>query len=128
MMFSHTVKGQPYNTPLLARFLASPGPSTGSAELLPRLLDYELLMDETSGKRTVGFGWFAGGAYLFVRHHIHLTLGTSRWRVGIIICNGPCTLGNRSGISVLGAFPLKILAPRPDCCISIPRGHIPCLR
>jgi alpha-aminoadipic semialdehyde synthase len=61
MMFSHTVKGQPYNTPLLARFLASPGSSAASAELLPRLVDYELLTDEASGKRTVGFGWFAGG-------------------------------------------------------------------
>ena len=62
MMFSHTVKGQPYNTPLLARFLASPTSTTSSAELLPRLVDYELLMDQASGKRTVGFGWFAGGA------------------------------------------------------------------
>jgi alpha-aminoadipic semialdehyde synthase len=30
------------------------------AKLLPRLIDYELLTEE-GGKRTVGFGWFAGG-------------------------------------------------------------------
>ena len=60
-MFSHTVKGQPYNTPLLARFLA--GSTTSAAPLLPRLVDYELLTDEADGKRTVGFGWFAGGTY-----------------------------------------------------------------
>jgi hypothetical protein len=55
LMFSHTTKGQPYNMELLSRFL-------GSREdaLLPRLIDYELLVGE-DGKRTVGFGWFAGG-------------------------------------------------------------------
>jgi alpha-aminoadipic semialdehyde synthase len=31
---------------------------------LPRLIDYELLTDDTTGKRTVGFGWFAGGTSL----------------------------------------------------------------
>lgn len=30
--------------------------------MLPRLIDYELLVGE-DGKRTVGFGWFAGGEY-----------------------------------------------------------------
>jgi alpha-aminoadipic semialdehyde synthase len=58
-MFSHTHKGQPYNTPLLSRFLSN-GESQG--HLLPRLVDYELLTGE-DGKRTVGFGWFAGGEY-----------------------------------------------------------------
>ena len=57
-MFSHTAKGQEYNMPLLAQFLnwqenLSPGH--------PRLIDFELLKNE-KGKRTVGFGWFAGGS------------------------------------------------------------------
>jgi alpha-aminoadipic semialdehyde synthase len=52
-MFSHTAKGQSYNTPLLARFV-------NPWQKPPRLIDYELLTDE-NGKRTVGFGWFAGG-------------------------------------------------------------------
>jgi hypothetical protein len=59
LMFSHTTKGQPYNMPLLSRFTRS---LTGEPhEVLPRLIDYELLTD-ANGKRTVGFGWFAGGA------------------------------------------------------------------
>jgi alpha-aminoadipic semialdehyde synthase len=55
LMFSHTTKGQPYNMELLSRFLGSQGNPS-----LPRLIDYELLVGE-DGKRTVGFGWFAGG-------------------------------------------------------------------
>lgn len=62
-MFSHTAKGQPYNTPLLAKFV---NPSLKG----DRLLDFELLTDE-KGKRTVGFGWYAGGAFTHVRLHIH---------------------------------------------------------
>ena len=63
-MFSHTAKGQPYNTPLLSHFVA-PLDETETTKLLrPRLIDYELLTNETDGKRTVGFGWFAGGKYL----------------------------------------------------------------
>ena len=60
-MFSHTVKGQLYNMGLLGKYLASENPDApqGGA-LLPRLIDYELLTGE-DGKRTVGFGWFAGG-------------------------------------------------------------------
>ncbi|KAF8634324.1 hypothetical protein AX15_000984 [Amanita polypyramis BW_CC] len=80
MMFSHTVKGQSYNTPLLARFLAAES-GTGSSELLPRLIDYELLTDEVDGKRTVGFGWFAGVAgvleSLSVMAHAHLEIGVA---------------------------------------------------
>lgn len=57
IMFSHTIKGQLYNMELLAKFLASENPN---AVLLPRLIDYELLTGD-DGKRTVGFGWFAGG-------------------------------------------------------------------
>ncbi|KAK0502500.1 Saccharopine dehydrogenase-domain-containing protein [Armillaria luteobubalina] len=48
MMFSHTAKGQAYNLPLLSCFL-------GDKEL-PRLIDFELLTDAVTGKRTVGFG------------------------------------------------------------------------
>lgn len=61
LMFSHTAKGQTYNTPLLSRYLED---KTRPAEnFLPRLIDYELLTDEKDGKRTVGFGWFAGGKH-----------------------------------------------------------------
>lgn len=60
LMFSHTIKGQPYNMQLLSKFLAAP--SLSDPHLLPRLIDYELLTDDT-GKRTVGFGWFAGGQF-----------------------------------------------------------------
>lgn len=60
-MFSHTVKGQLYNMELLGKFLASESPDAAQAgTLLPRLIDYELLTGK-DGKRTVGFGWFAGG-------------------------------------------------------------------
>ncbi|KNZ82307.1 Alpha-aminoadipic semialdehyde synthase, mitochondrial [Termitomyces sp. J132] len=61
LMFSHTVKGQAYNMPLLAKFVVQKGRRTPNAGLIPRIVDYEMLTDE-SGKRTVGFGWFAGVA------------------------------------------------------------------
>lgn len=65
-MFSHTHKGQEYNMELLSKFLNPSLSHTGGPDLTrPRLIDYELLTDET-GKRTVGFGWFAGGAYCIV--------------------------------------------------------------
>lgn len=67
VMFSHTAKGQPYNTGLLSQFASPSDGLSGSAaefektlELWPRLIDYELLTND-QGKRTVGFGWFAGG-------------------------------------------------------------------
>lgn len=61
IMFSHTVKGQLYNMELLGKFLASEtADAVQAGTLLPRLIDYELLTGE-DGKRTVGFGWFAGG-------------------------------------------------------------------
>jgi len=68
VMFSHTAKGQPYNTGLLSQFVAPTDRVLGGSaaefektmELWPRLIDYELLADN-QGKRTVGFGWFAGG-------------------------------------------------------------------
>ncbi|KAF9790341.1 Saccharopine dehydrogenase-domain-containing protein [Thelephora terrestris] len=59
LMFSHTIKGQPYNMQLLSKFLAAP--SIPDPHSPPRLIDYELLTDD-AGKRTVGFGWFAGVA------------------------------------------------------------------
>jgi alpha-aminoadipic semialdehyde synthase len=67
MMFSHTAKGQEYNMPLLSRFLAGgdrfadPKLSSDDSLLVARLVDYELLTGP-DGKRTVAFGWHAGGA------------------------------------------------------------------
>jgi len=69
MMFSHTAKGQEYNMPLLSRFLAGgdrfADPKLSGDDSLPlpvaRLVDYELLTGP-DGKRTVAFGWHAGGA------------------------------------------------------------------
>lgn len=63
LMFSHTHKGQHYNMELLSKFLANPGDAPQSIH--SRLIDYELLTDE-DGKRTVGFGWFAGGLHAAV--------------------------------------------------------------
>jgi alpha-aminoadipic semialdehyde synthase len=69
IMFSHTAKGQEYNVPLLSRFLGGgdryADPTLSGDKSLPqlaaRLVDYELLTG-TDGKRTVAFGWHAGGA------------------------------------------------------------------
>ncbi|KIJ19435.1 hypothetical protein PAXINDRAFT_68974 [Paxillus involutus ATCC 200175] len=73
LMFSHTTKGQPYNMELLSRFL-------GRDHLLPRLIDYELLIGP-DGKRTVAFGWFAGVAgaleSLSALAHAHLEIGVA---------------------------------------------------
>ncbi|KAG0708523.1 Saccharopine dehydrogenase-domain-containing protein [Suillus ampliporus] len=75
LMFSHTTKAQPYNMELLSRFLGS-----HQNPALPRLIDYELLVGE-DGKRTVGFGWFAGVAgaleSLSALAHAHLELGVT---------------------------------------------------
>lgn len=64
LMFSHTIKGQDYNMPLLSRFLAGGDVFHAGAQSEPgleaRLIDYELLTDENS-KRTVMFGFYAGG-------------------------------------------------------------------
>jgi alpha-aminoadipic semialdehyde synthase len=68
LMFSHTIKGQEYNMSLLSRFLGGGDAFHSGAKSEPgleaRLIDYELLTDE-SGKRTVMFGFFAGGAKAF---------------------------------------------------------------
>ncbi|KAI6144926.1 Saccharopine dehydrogenase-domain-containing protein [Pisolithus tinctorius] len=77
LMFSHTTKGQPYNMPLLSRFL---GENDSQFPTLPRLIDYELLTG-SDGKRTVGFGWFAGVAgaleSLSALAHAHLEIGVA---------------------------------------------------
>ena len=49
MFFSHTIKGQPYNMPLLRTLLDQGG----------TLFDYELVTDE-KGVRTIAFGRYAG--------------------------------------------------------------------
>ncbi len=51
LFFSHTIKGQAYNMPMLKRFL----------ETETTLLDYERIIDE-KGRRLVFFGKFAGNA------------------------------------------------------------------
>lgn len=79
LMFSHTHKGQEYNTELLSKFV-SPSLSKDAEPIRPRLIDYELLTDE-DGKRTVGFGWFAGVAgaleSLSALAHAHLEIGVA---------------------------------------------------
>ncbi|MCD6554195.1 MAG: hypothetical protein J7M16_09330 [Anaerolineae bacterium] len=49
VFFSHTIKGQPYNMPMLKRML----------ELGCTLIDYEKVTDER-GRRLIFFGWHAG--------------------------------------------------------------------
>ncbi len=51
MYFSHTIKGQPYNMPMLRRLL----------ELGDTLIDYERIVDDR-GRRLIFFGTFAGYA------------------------------------------------------------------
>ncbi|KAF5378151.1 hypothetical protein D9615_007633 [Tricholomella constricta] len=62
LMFSHTAKGQPYNIPLLAKYVGDVTTKALPDGDSPRLIDYELLTNDMDGKRTVGFGWFAGVA------------------------------------------------------------------
>jgi len=49
MFFSHVIKGQPYNMPMLSRLM----------ELGCTLIDYEMVRDD-SGKRLIFFGRYAG--------------------------------------------------------------------
>ena len=49
VFFSHTIKGQPYNMPMLRRML----------DLGCTLIDYERITDET-GRRLIFFGYYAG--------------------------------------------------------------------
>jgi saccharopine dehydrogenase (NAD+, L-lysine-forming) len=51
MFFSHTIKGQPHNMPMLKRMM----------EQRCTLIDYERVVDE-SGRRLIFFGWHAGVA------------------------------------------------------------------
>ncbi|KAI5891707.1 uncharacterized protein SCHCODRAFT_02629850 [Schizophyllum commune H4-8] len=66
LMFSHTTKGQAYNMPLLRKFLR--GQNEDKHVKPATLIDYELLVNE-EGKRTVGFGHFAGVAGAFEAFH-----------------------------------------------------------
>jgi len=81
LMFSHTAKGQEYNMPLLARFVSSSWASDQTKQHFPRLMDYEHLTDN-NGKRTVGFGWFAGAAGVLeslaamAQHHLELGIAS----------------------------------------------------
>ncbi|KAF9466713.1 Saccharopine dehydrogenase-domain-containing protein [Collybia nuda] len=79
VMFSHTAKGQPYNTGLLSHFVAPTNMKSEVDSTMPRLIDYELLTNDADGKRTVGFGWFAGVAgvleSLSSMAHSHLEIG-----------------------------------------------------
>lgn len=67
--------------PLLARFVAPGRASDQSKQHFPRLIDYELLTDE-NGKRTVGFGWFAGAAGVLeslaamAQHHLEMGIAS----------------------------------------------------
>ena len=63
MMFSHTVKGQAYNMPLLKKILKNDC----------SLIDYELLKDKKRN-RLIGFGYFAGivGAFLTIKKHLKI--------------------------------------------------------
>lgn len=77
IMFSHTHKGQSYNIPLLSRFLDSQSYTSrlectkAPSSLLPTLIDWELITDDNE-KRTVGFGWYAGGKCVLYSEHFFM--------------------------------------------------------
>ena len=62
LMFSHTIKGQSYNMPMLKKLL----------DQNCSLIDYELLKNKNN-QRVLGFGWFAGimGTFLTLCKHIN---------------------------------------------------------
>jgi len=68
LFFSHTIKGQPYNMPMLQRLL----------DLRCTLIDYELIKD-AQGRRLVFFGRFAGMAGMVDTLH---TLGLRLHHLG----------------------------------------------
>lgn len=68
--FSHTIKGQAYNMPLLQRFI----------DQKATLIDYETMRDE-KGVRTIAFGRFAGIAGAVDTFHI---LGRKLVKKGIV--------------------------------------------
>lgn len=86
LMFSHTTKGQAYNMPLLRKFLAGP---TEDNRTKPTLIDYEQLVNE-AGKRTVGFGHFAGVAGAFEAFHsLGLSLLEKGYATPFLYCPRP---------------------------------------
>lgn len=60
LAFSHTIKGQDYNMPLLQKFLDEKA----------TLMDYEPIVDPKTGKRTIAFGRYAGIAGAVDSFHI----------------------------------------------------------
>ena len=72
--------------PLLDQFLSS-----DSKMLRPRLIDYELLTDE-KGKRTVGFGWYAGGITA-----VYLAWGSHTYKATLRFC----AVYSRRGIRII---------------------------
>ncbi|KAF8493580.1 Saccharopine dehydrogenase-domain-containing protein [Gautieria morchelliformis] len=64
LMFSHTGKGQPYNMPLLSKFISPDNSRSQRTDEMSHLIDYEFLTDGPvpTGKRVVAFGWFAGAS------------------------------------------------------------------
>lgn len=60
LAFSHTIKGQDYNMPLLQKFLDEKA----------TLMDYEPIVDPETGKRTIAFGRYAGIAGAVDSFHI----------------------------------------------------------
>lgn len=109
IMFSHTIKGQMYNMELLSKFVsgshARGATPMDEPALFPRLIDYELLAGE-DGKRTVGFGWFAGGEYGVLHGQSGVDV---RWRSGggtrVAERTRACTSRARRCQPVLGASP-----------------------
>ena|ERR1700722_8001053 len=101
LMFSHTLKGQAYNMGLLSRFLSDDNSQGDAGELLPRLIDYELITG-TDGKRTIGFGWFAGGQSL--HDPISITrdacVHDSRWRSRKPLCVSSSSPHTRHRVAV----------------------------
>jgi hypothetical protein len=97
LMFSHTAKGQAYNTPLLSQFVAD-NPTVGDP-LSPRLVDYEYLTD-ADGKRTVGFGWFAGGVQILYAPVRPSLMMPSGWSTRILVRHGSLSSGNWGRLSL----------------------------
>ena len=60
LAFSHTIKGQDYNMPLLQKFLDEKA----------TLLDYEPIIDPVTGQRTIAFGRYAGIAGAVDSFHV----------------------------------------------------------
>ncbi|WP_251359923.1 alanine dehydrogenase [Kangiella sp. TOML190] len=60
LAFSHTIKGQDYNMPLLQKFIDEQA----------TLLDYEPIVDPATGQRTIAFGRYAGIAGAVDSFHV----------------------------------------------------------